>query len=206
MRLLLVRHGESVCGKNGVVGGVRGCSGLTERGFEQVRALRDRFQKESFRADVLLGSTLPRATQTAEVVGEALDLEPVLDPDLIEMVPGDIDGSTWNDWRERYGFDPVGEPDRPLSPNGESINSFNERLQRTFERLASQHDGQTVVACCHGGVVFGSLVTLGRMDAISTSARTDLTGITEWHRESGRWSLVRFNDHAHLIGTPLLVP
>ena len=33
-RIVLVRHGEAVCNVSGVVGGARGCTGLTELGRE----------------------------------------------------------------------------------------------------------------------------------------------------------------------------
>jgi probable phosphoglycerate mutase len=205
MRLLLVRHGESICAVRGVVGGARGCTGLTERGFEQARALRDRLAAEAFEADVLLASTLPRAHQTAETVAEALGLQVTTEPDLVEMVPGDADGGTWDEWRVAHGFDVGGEPDRPLSPNGESVNVFMGRIRRVLDRLATEHDGRTVVACCHGGIVFGSLTVLMGADPRAAAADADYTSITEWRREAGRWSLARFNDTAHLHSTDLLV-
>jgi len=41
-RVVLVRHGESKCNADGVVGGQRGCTGLTPDGVDQVAALADR--------------------------------------------------------------------------------------------------------------------------------------------------------------------
>ena len=38
-RLVLVRHGEAACNVGGVVGGRRGCTGLTELGRRQATAL-----------------------------------------------------------------------------------------------------------------------------------------------------------------------
>jgi broad specificity phosphatase PhoE len=148
---------------------------------------------------------LPRAYQTAEVLGEVLGLEPEQDPDLVEFIPGDIDGSTWDEWREQHGFDPVTDHDRPLSPNGESLNMFNDRVTRRMNRFADEHLGQTVVACCHGGVISGSLFALTKAERGTVWLETFFTSVTEWERKNDRWHLVRYNDHAHLIGTPLLV-
>jgi broad specificity phosphatase PhoE len=206
LRLLLVRHGESICGSTGVIGGVRGCTGLTERGFAQARALRDRFATEGFTADRLYASTLPRAIQTAETVGEALGGLPVkTDEELCELLMGDADGLTWDEWRERWGFDVSSDFDRPLSPNAESLNTFGERVRRVIDRLADTHDGETVVACCHGGVIAGSLFVLTGADRTAAILETDHTSITEWVRNNGRWTLVRFNDVGHLANTGLLV-
>ena len=200
MRLLLVRHGESICSVNGIVGGERGCTGLTERGFAQARALRDRFAADGFTADVLLASTLPRARQTGEVLAEALGLEIVPEPDLVEFIPGDIDGGPWDDWTDR--FDVMAEPDRPLSPGGESRNAFWTRVGGLLDRLAATHPGKTVVAACHGGIVWSSrrlLLGLG-----NEGVEVNFTSVTELSHEDGRWTLVRFNDVGHLEGTDLL--
>lgn len=201
MRLALVRHGESVCSVNGIVGGSRGCTGLTERGFDQARALRDRLERERFSADVLLTSTLPRAVDTAETIGPALGLDPTHDAELVEFQPGEIDGTPWESFD---GFDVVAEPDRPLSPGGESLSQFRGRVRGLLERLAATHDGRTVVAVCHGGVI-GSSLSLGFGAALDfLPVDIDFTSITEWRRDNGSWHLARFNDVAHLRGTGLL--
>jgi probable phosphoglycerate mutase len=202
VRLLLVRHGESVCGVNGIVGGERGCTGLTERGLAQARALADRLAKEGFSTDVLLASTLPRAHQTAEPIGVALGLEPSSDPDLVEFIPGEIDGTPWDDWER---FDVVAEPDRPMSAGGETLNIFRTRVTSLLDRLASLHNGKTVVAVCHGGIVYMSFrVLMGIPTDRELTADVDNTSITEWRYADRGWHLVRFNDVAHLHGSDLL--
>lgn len=202
MQLLLVRHGESVCGVNGIVGGERGCTGLTERGFTQARALRDRLAREGLRADALLASTLPRAHQTAGVIAEALSLNVELTADLVEFIPGEIDGTRWDDWIDR--FDVAAEPDRPFSPGGESLSVFRDRVRSLLDRFAADHQGQTVVAVCHGGVIGASLYQLFGIADGSLAADVDHTSITEWHLRDERWHLVRFNDVAHLLGSDLV--
>lgn len=200
MRLLLVRHGESICSVNGIVGGERGCTGLTERGLAQARALRDRLEQEGFVADALFASTLPRAHQTATVLAEVLGLEVVRDADLCEFVPGSIDGSRWDDWTDR--FDVSEEPDRPLSPGGDSQNTFHARVRRVFERFAASHEGKTVVAACHGGIVWASRQLFLERDDVE--GPVDFTSVTEWEHADGRWALERHNDVGHLEGTDLL--
>ncbi len=201
MRLLLVRHGESVCGVNGIVGGERGCTGLTERGFAQARALSDRLGREGFRADALFASTLPRAGQTAEVIGECLGLEVVRDPELVEHIPGEIDGTPWESWAR---FDVEVEPERPLSPGGESVTVFRGRIRGVLDRLAREHSGRTVVAVCHGGVVYSSLESLIGPGHPGETEWAEFTSLTEWSRHDGRWTLERYNDVEYLDGTDLL--
>lgn len=202
MRLLLVRHGESICAVNGIVGGEKGCTGLTERGFAQARALGDRLARERLRVDALVASTLPRAHQTAEAIASALDVEIESDEDLRELIPGEIDGTPWVEFD---GFDVIAEPDRAVSAGGESLNVFRARVHRVLDRLAEAYDGKTVIAACHGGVIGVSFVGLLGIGAGSqTSIDVQFTSITEWRRDDDRWHLVRLNDYAHLMGSDLL--
>ena len=133
-RLILVRHGESVCQVEGLVGGPKACRGLSGRGRRQVEALRDRWLKSGFRADILLASTLPRAVETAEVLSEALGgLVPELVEDLCEIVPGECDGMTWDDFEEQFrGGDYRWDAHTPVAPGGESWIEFQNRVSITI--------------------------------------------------------------------------
>lgn len=73
-RLVLVRHGESVHSVESVVGGARGCKGLTENGHEQARRLAERLAPELAGAPVAVySSVLRRAVETARPIAAALD-------------------------------------------------------------------------------------------------------------------------------------
>ena len=215
-RLTLVRHGESVATVTGVVGGEKGCKGLSDLGRRQAEALRDRLAAtgELSGTDHLYASVLPRAIETAEILGPALgaDLEIVQDRDLCEVHPGEADGLTWDEYRERFTVPRAdGVPDDPYAPwapGSESWAEFAVRAGRRLRRLASDHRGEHVVVACHGGVIEASLIALGEMP-ITRAFRTDVTNtsLTEWElrtfddRDIGpRWTLVRFNDAAHLAG------
>lgn len=207
MRLILVRHGDAHAGFHGVIGGVRGCLGLTDLGRRQADALRARLAvTPSIRPDVLLSSTLPRAIETAQVIAPALGLDiGSHDDDLCEVHPGDADGLTWAEYAVHHGsFDMEAEPDRIFAPAGESWNSFHDRVHRTLVRITQEYADQTVLAVCHAGVVVASLrILLGMPRAGGvTQLRPTNTGLTEWSHDPGpdRWTLHRFNDAAHLVG------
>ncbi|HEX6476892.1 MAG TPA: histidine phosphatase family protein, partial [Acidimicrobiales bacterium] len=158
--LVLVRHGEADCNANGIVGGHRGCTGLSPLGVAQVEALRDRWEAtgEMRHADALYASVLPRAIETAEIIAPALgDLEVTTDCDLCELHPGECDGMTWEEFSRRYPRPDFRlDPDRPLSPGGESWSGFLRRVDMTLRAVVDRHEGETVVVACHGGVVNGS--------------------------------------------------
>ena len=207
MRLVLVRHGDAHAGFHGVIGGPRGCTGLTPLGRRQADAL-SRYLAASgrVRADVLLSSVLPRAVETAELMAPGLGIDAVRqDCDLCEVHTGEADGLTWTEYGARYGsFDMEAEPERRFAPGGESWQTFHERVQQMFARLSEELADQTVVAVCHAGVISASLRVLFGVPDPGTGARTrpTNTGLTEWEHDeaSDRWTLHSFNEHPHLLG------
>lgn len=209
MRLVLVRHGDAFAGFGGVIGGERGCTGLTPVGRQQAEALRDRFAaSDQWRADVLVTSRLRRAIETASIVAPGLGLEVGdHDCDLCEVHTGAADGLTWAEYADRYGsFDMEAEPDRVFAPGGDSWAGFHERVAGVLGRLAAEHPESTVVAVCHAGVIAASLrVHLGiPHPGTGAHLRPSNTGLTVWEHDPvlDRWSLHTFNDAAHLAELP----
>jgi probable phosphoglycerate mutase len=207
MRLILVRHGDAHAGFHGVIGGVNGCSGLTDLGRAQAEALRDHLATSGrIRADALIASTLRRAIETASIIAPGLGLElGRQECDLCEVHTGEADGLTWEEYGTRYGsFSMDAEPDRVFAPEGDSWNSFHARVESIVNRVADEHRGQTVVAVCHAGVIMASLRMLLGIPHPGTGAqlRPTNTGLTEWERddETGRWTLHSFNEAGHLLG------
>src|SRR2546423_14458987 len=130
-RIVIVRHGESQCTVDGVIGGDRGCTGLSEAGRKQARLLRDRLLRtgELADTDVVLTSVLPRAIETAEVIapglGRAASLPAKQDCDLCELHPGEADGLTWAGDPARYGgVNMGGDPCAPMGPGAGGVAGF----------------------------------------------------------------------------------
>ena len=207
MRLILVRHGEAHAGFHGPIAGPTGCAGLTDLGREQAEALREHLEQTGrLGADVLLASTLPRAIETASIIAPGLGLElGGQECDLCEVHTGEADGLTWTEYAARYeSFDMEAEPDRVFAPSGDSWNSFHERVGRILDRIAHEHEGHTVVAVCHAGVIGASMRLLLGIPHPGPGARMrpTNTGLTMWEHDPtvDQWSLHAFNDAAHLPG------
>jgi broad specificity phosphatase PhoE len=207
MRLFLVRHGDAHAGFHGVIGGRHGCPGLTDLGRRQAEALRDHLAATRWiQPEVVVASTLPRAIETAQIIGPGVGLQiESQHDDLIELDPGDADGLTWAEYDVHHGgFDMEAEPDRVFAPEGESWNSFHDRVRRMLERLAADHSGETVMAVCHAGVIMASMrILLGiPHGGAGAQLRPTNTGVTEWSYEpdQARWTLRCFNATPHLVG------
>lgn len=206
--LHLIRHGEAVANVEPIIGGMRGDAGLTGRGREQAALLERRLRSEDPQVDRLYASTLPRALQTAEHVARALRLPMHTTEELHELRPGDADGLTVDQWRERYPPPVVKDPFRAFSPGGESWAVFLARAGAALTSLVDRHPDETVVAVCHAGIVEASFClafgTGGSARRVSFAAVN--TGITRWRHDRGRhgerrWTLVTYNDAAHLAGS-----
>ncbi len=207
--LYLIRHGEAVANVAPIIGGMSGDPGLTERGREQAGRLQERLRRERLRADALYTSTMPRARETAAYVEKALGLPAVGDDEWHELRPGEADGLTVAEWEERFGgreFLAGGDPFRPFSPGGESLATFLRRVSGALAGLVTRHPDQTVVVVCHGGVLSGAFYHAFGLDhtAGQVSFAPQNTSITHWRHEPAedgrpaRWTLVTFNDAAHL--------
>ena len=214
-KLLLVRHGESQVTVKGILGGEKTDTGLSPLGKLQAEALSDRWSGGGEPAvDALYSSTLPRAIETAEILGPQLgNLDLQLDEDLVEHRPGEADGMRFDDLEARYGpIDFRTRPHRPFAPGAESAAQFYHRASRGLDRVVSQNAGKCVVVACHGGVIdiaFRYFLDLPRNGTFDL--HTLNTSITEFRVDDsgpqrGRWRLQRYNDHAHLAGLPPETP
>src|SRR4051812_6666255 len=129
-RLVLVRHGEARAGVEHFIAGHDACTGLTERGRDQAARLRDRLQRtREFEPDVMYASVLRRAIETAEIVGPAFpDLGVTQECDFCEQHAGEAEGLSIGEYTARYGDIDHPDPDRPMSPGGESPRMFDARV------------------------------------------------------------------------------
>lgn len=203
-RIVLVRHGEAYCNANGVVGGLVGCGGLTERGEVQARALRDRLvlSREFDDAVALYTSVLPRAIQTARIISPGLPahLVPIRDCELCELHPGEADGLTWDQMIAKFGGpDWDRDPSQPFAPGGESWLGFYERCVNALSALAERHAGERVVLVVHGGFIEQAMkVVQSRPPSSRLRLLTEHCSMTEIEFDGDRLRLLRYNDRAPL--------
>lgn len=201
-RLVLIRHGEAMVNVDGIIGGLQGCRGLTDLGRRQVRALTARWMEAGFRPDVLVSSPVRRARETGDCIASAFPgLVVTEDCALCEMHLGEADGLSWPEYDTRYGrFDLEAEPSRPFAPGAESWADVMARVRTCLDQMAVTHSGETVVVVTHAGFIVASLIALLGMPISTDRAYLDpqFTSITCWHWTPERWTLVTFNDVAHL--------
>ena len=149
-RILLARHGETDWNHIGRWQG-HADPPLNELGRSQAAELAERLSYEGISA--IYTSDLQRASETARVVGERLELPVVEDAMLREIDVGSWSGLTRDEVAERFpdGFArwQTGE----IGHDGETREELTERVVGAVERIAGMHPGETILAVTHGGAI-----------------------------------------------------
>ncbi len=158
--VFLVRHGQTEWNAQRRYQG-RSDSPLTPLGQDQMRRLAAALAQEPVAA--VYTSPLGRCRWGAERIAALHGLAPILEPDLVEVNHGVLDGLRVEEMEGR-----VGElvrrwrqaPDRVRLPGGESLAEARDRAMRAFRRIVAKHPDQTVVVVSHAGINRLILLTL----------------------------------------------
>lgn len=203
-RVFLIRHGESTTNRQGVISGWSTDSVLTELGQRQAALTAARLGKLSI--DALYASPLPRAWETAEIIGRALRLRPIPVDDLREINVGTEVGRPLVDLTSLYPqlqsqFDETGL--HIPWPEGESQAQLRGRALRAVDKIVRDHPDETVAAVAHGGPLAWITTTLiGDGAATFRDWRHQNCAITELlvspAGDEITAELVGFNDCRHL--------
>ena len=208
MRLLLIRHAQTVWNAAGRVQG-QADPPLSERGHEQCEALGRRI--EGCRLDALYSSDLERARLTAAAVSRATAVPVRLDAGLREVGLGRWEGASaetlkrgdpelFARWTRDASWDVV--------PGGEGGRAFRQRVVEAMGRVvAGRGDNQTVAVVTHIGVIRlvlsigAGLESLGLRWpwTIDNTSLTTLVGppdVSAW--DTPALEVVAVNDSAHL--------
>ena len=195
-RLVLLRHGQTDWNATNRIQGQLD-SKLDEVGLAQAAAVAPVIAALS--PTLLWASDLSRARRTAEIVGEACGLTPVLDERLREFTLGAVEGLTHAEYAAQ---DPVGfahfragewaEVDE-IEPPSDVAKRFTACLGDLADALAP---GELGVAVAHGAAIRTGLVAwLGwpLEDAADLRALTNCARVELTEREDGRWAMSAYN-------------
>jgi broad specificity phosphatase PhoE len=152
MRLLLIRHGQTIDNVNGALGTVVPGPALTELGQEQAAAIPAALADE--RIEAIYASSMQRTSLTAAPLAAATGLEVGILDGLREIGAGSFEGrfdkesvrgymgtiiSWWQDSAARV-------------PGGESGNEFFDRFTDAIGQATADHTG-TVAVFSHGAAI-----------------------------------------------------
>jgi len=147
LRILLVRHGETEWNRERRIMG-REEIGLTETGRYQALALKEGLA--SVPIDTVYTSPILRARETANILTEERDLQPIFDERLVEVSYGEWVGKTFAEIREIPGYIPYFKRlDTPVAPQGETLFQVRDRAIDFIRQLQKESPDQTVLLVSH---------------------------------------------------------
>ena len=147
--IYIVRHGQTEWNLLGKTQG-HGNSDLTPKGIEQAELLADSMTK--YPIDYIYSSDLGRAYQTAEIIGNKLNIEVEKTEALREMTFGTWEGRIIKDIIEE---DPElykmwrNEPHLAKIPQGETLSQIKERTDAFIKEINEKYDGKHIVLVTH---------------------------------------------------------
>lgn len=200
MKIILIRHGETLWNKEGRIQGTSDIE-LSDEGIEQARLLSLSLKDQPICA--IHASPLKRAIKTAEIINKFHDREIQIHSDLMEMDQGDFEGFSFKelmacekDFLNKW----IADPASVRMPNGESLNQLQTRAWRALEAIINREENALVVA--HN---FTIAAILCRMRKISLSefrsTCVDTASKTIVSFQNGEAEIVTFNDRSHLPET-----
>jgi len=152
MRLLLIRHGQTIDNVNGDLGTVIPGPVLTDLGREQAAAIPAALAGENIEA--IYVSTMQRTALTAAPLVAATGLEPEVLDGLREIGAGIFEGKSDKDSVRGYMGTIISwwHDSTARIPGGENGDEFFARFTDAIARVAAAHDG-TVVVFSHGAAI-----------------------------------------------------
>jgi broad specificity phosphatase PhoE len=167
MKILLVKHAESVGNKQGIYQGQSYDTDLTEIGQKQVREIA-KYLGNSL-VGRIISSPAGRCVKTVEGLSKTVDVEIEKEPLLMEINHGQWEGKTREEveklfadqlklWQEK--------PGEVIMPSGESLIDVSSRIQKWFEKLDGMADEiqNNLVVSTHDAVIRTILVKILRRE------------------------------------------
>lgn len=204
MKLLLIRHGESVANEEGRVQG-QFDSPLNERGRDQARALAQRLLREEWSISAIYASDLKRAAETADILASSLDIPLTLDERLREYDVGVLTGVVWREIEFLHPEIWEGFQDSSIwtpIPGEEGTEPFHRRLATAAQEIHTRHqDDEAAAIVSHGGSLGVLLAHYLGMDVHRpTPFRLGNTSLSIIEFGPRRLRLLAVNDTCHLDG------
>jgi len=199
-RLYLVRHGETLWNHAMRYQGHADIA-LSDKGFEQARAIAARLAKE--RMDAVYSSDLKRTFETAAIIAAEHGLPVIARKSLREIHFGEWEGLTRAEIAERYPEISQRWWSNPLDtciPSGESLRDVKTRVVAALLEIVAKHPDGNVIVVSHGGSIRAAIGHFTKMDLNEYwRLRQDNAALNIIEVfDQDRAMLLLFNDTSHL--------
>jgi len=162
MALYFVRHGETDWNREKRFQSISDVP-LNATGLAQAKCAAEELQRRGVQIAELRCSPLQRAHVTAQIIGDALGITPLVDPRVIEMTFGEWEGQLESELSEQFGgdFDVWRQShytQRP--PGGEALIDVAERVKATLADLQAPATSGNAMVVAHQAIMMAMKAAL----------------------------------------------
>lgn len=199
MRLLLIRHGETLINVKGLTHYTNDVVSLNPKGREQAKLLIPVCKKNNI--EIIYTSPEARSIDTTNAITSALQIPGKILDDFHERQWGKWEGQPWDKIEKVLNTMPLRERYIFVPPGGESWEQMELRIRHGLDYILEQeHKSAAIVT--HGGVL-RALIPLLRQTSISGSLGYQFknASVTIFETEVGEEKIFReilTNDTSHL--------
>ncbi len=176
-------------------------SGITDRGWQQIEALRRRF--ENTRIDAVYSSDLYRTCATAGAIYLPRRLPLHKRKDLREIYVGDWEGMTWGDIARKYPENMKNfsqHLDKWHVDGAETPEQVRDRVVSAVREIAAENEGKTVAVFSHGCAI---RILLGTLQGLPISRLGEVpcgdnTAVSLIEADGGSLKVIFRDDNSHL--------
>ena len=197
MKLILVRHGETLLNRENRVQGTTDVK-LSDYGRMQAEKLAESLKSEPI--ERIVSSPLKRAYETARAISKFHGVMIEADRDLQEMNHGDFENLTIQELREKHISilrQWESDPASIVMPNGESLHDLQRRAWGAIEGITKSARNTIVVT--HNMTIRTILCKIQDLDMLHIrKMHIDLASKTFVEFRFGKGAILVLNDTSHL--------
>ena len=199
MKLILVRHGETLLNRENRVQGITDTE-LSDYGRMQADKLAESLKGEQI--ERIVSSPLRRAYETAKAISRFHGATIEADSDLQEMNHGDFENLTIQELKEKHISvlrQWERDPASVVMPNGESLHDLQRRAWSAIEEITKT--ARSAVVVTHNMTIRTILCKIQDLDMLHIRGmHVDLASKTFVEFKFGKGAIVMLNDTSHLRG------
>ena len=197
MKLILVRHGETLWNRENRIQG-RTDVELSDLGRMQVEKLAHSLNGEQI--DAIYSSPLKRAYETAKAIARLQSIDIRVECDLQELNHGDFESITVQELKEKHSLfvkQWMEDPSSVVMPNGESLSQVQVRAWDVIRTIIGTSQDSIVVS--HGMAIMAILCKIQNVSlSQGKQAFVNMASKTVVRFENGQGVVEVFNDTSHL--------
>lgn len=146
---LLLRHPEAETNKQGILSSSETKHPLTAQGIEDLNKVLPELKKGKI--DLIFASPVRRTKETAEIVGQALNLKPIYCKELKERNFGILEEKTIREYKDFFRTNTKMTQLTDSPSGGETGNKMKLRMYDFIKKLDRQYQGKNILIISHRG-------------------------------------------------------